>query len=267
MPMSIKNINKTTGFFMKLASKRLLFWIVIVLHCVVTKAMEMPQAVRSPFKIALHAGLAMSQGLGMPITKISSGQSKIELNYTKFFEAVKAGSVNDVKEFITLGVEINKVDDWGATPTYWAARNGHIEIIQLLLQAKADLNKANCVKETPLSAAAFNNHKDMVQLLLEAQVDVDEADNNRKTPLYWAAGQGHREIVQLLLLANAKVDKADNQDHTPLYRAASWGHKDTVELLVVHNATINQETINAANKNGYTLIAAWLQNRINKVLL
>ena len=48
-----------------------------------------------------------------------------------------------VKTLLAAEAEVNKADNGGETPLYWASYNGHVEVVKTLLAAKAEVNKAD----------------------------------------------------------------------------------------------------------------------------
>jgi ankyrin repeat protein len=48
---------------------------------------------------------------------------------------------------------VNKADNGGWTPIYWASNKGHLKIVQALIAAGADVNNASTSGETPISRA------------------------------------------------------------------------------------------------------------------
>ena len=142
-------------------------------------------------------------------------------------------------------------DNFGRTPLFEAASNGHEAIVKLLLAANADSNSRTKSSETPLHAAASNGHEAIIKLLLAANADSNSQTENGNTPLYKAASNGHEEIVKLLLAANANPDLVNNNMETPLFRAVSIGHEAIVKLLLAANADLD-----LANNYGQTPLAA-----------
>ena len=133
------------------------------------------------------------------------------------------------------GVDINGIDETGATPLLWAARSGHEAVVSLLLRLKdIDSNKPDCNVRTPLSCAAENGHEAVVKLLLgRKDVNPDKPSDDGQTPISWAAGNGHEAVVKLLLgCEDVNPDKPDNDGQTPISWAAGNGHEAVVELLL-----------------------------------
>ncbi len=68
------------------------------------------------------------------------------------------------------GADVNKADaQYGCTPLYRAAENGHAECGELLLDAPGiDVNKKDWLGRTPLSATEKNTPMECIKLLEEA---------------------------------------------------------------------------------------------------
>ena len=69
---------------------------------------------------------------------------------------------------IEAGADANKVADYGVTPLYIAAQEGHEAVARALIEAGADVNKAIYNGVTPLHIAAQRGHHAVVRALLAA---------------------------------------------------------------------------------------------------
>ena len=63
---------------------------------------------------------------------------------------------------------MNRRDNEGETPLYWASWKGHLEVVRALIAAGADVNKNNYDGMTPLSMALAKNHTQVADLLRDA---------------------------------------------------------------------------------------------------
>ncbi|HPU44476.1 MAG TPA: ankyrin repeat domain-containing protein, partial [Dictyoglomaceae bacterium] len=74
------------------------------------------------------------------------------LGQENFFELVKTGTPEKVKEAIKAGADVNAKDtSYGMTLLMWAAENNqNPEVIKVLLEAGADVNAKDKDDRTPL---------------------------------------------------------------------------------------------------------------------
>ena len=83
-------------------------------------------------------------------------------------EASRLGYLEVVQSLIGRGSDVNRSNNDGDTPLYWASYKGHLEMVRALLAAGADVNKSNNGGMTPLSRALFSNHTQVADLLRDA---------------------------------------------------------------------------------------------------
>ena len=136
------------------------------------------------------------------------------------------GVVEVVKALVEIdSVDINRVDDTGATPLIWASRGGHWGVIEVLLGRKdirPDLPD-DCGR-TPISWAARNGHEKVVELFLGRQeINPNSADYYLQTPISHAAENGHEAVVNLLLgRDDVHPDTPDIWCQTAFSYASRW---------------------------------------------
>jgi len=174
-----------------------------------------------------------------PLLEHALGRSLTFLGFSKFTGLHCAsifGLVEIVRTLIMMeGVDINGVDETGATPLLWAAMNGHEVVVELLLGWKeADPSRPGGGRRTPISWAAGNGHAAVVWLLLgRKDVDPNGVDIADKTPILWASENGHERAMRLLLgREDIDPDGPDSYDRAPISRAAANGHEAVVKLLL-----------------------------------
>jgi len=78
------------------------------------------------------------------------------------------GYLNEVKEIIQNGGNINFLDRYNRTPLYYAAESGHLPIVKLLIEKGAQLDILSLDGSTPLSAANKKKHTQIVAQLKES---------------------------------------------------------------------------------------------------
>lgn len=90
----------------------------------------------------------------------SSGSSPLH-------EAMKHGSLNAAKCIISLGADVNLVDNIGQTILHVAALIGNAEAAVYILEHNLiDVNREASFAITPLMIARRNNHSDVVEILI-----------------------------------------------------------------------------------------------------
>jgi len=102
---------------------------------------------------------------------------KFELTETKktlLHLAAKGNNLKITDRLISLGCDINKGDNLGATPLHFAAQNGNSEAVEKLIAVVgADIDKAMEGGLTPLHIAAQNDHLEVVKKLIASGAKTD----------------------------------------------------------------------------------------------
>ena len=190
-------------------------------------------------------------------------------------EAAVAGNLDEVKRYVSSGININTKNNKGETPLHLAARLGHKEVAEHLIDNGADVNMKNNRKQTPLHNAARYGHRPVVELLLaegadltakyqnqtafdlsiqsgdastvelflERGADVNAKNHKGETPLHRAIENlVGKSIPKLLITKGADVNAKNNEGQTALHCAAAFGMDDIVSLLIAKGADVNAET-------------------------
>ena len=145
------------------------------------------------------------------------------------------------------------------TPLADAAMEGDLEQVRQLIAEGAELNGAQGDGMTALHWAAFHNDLDLADALLEADADVGVTTRvGALTPLWFAATNGSAEMVDRLLTTEADVNAVTATGATPLMAAALSGSVEAIDVLVERGAFLNSRE----TENGQTalMFAAW-ENR------
>jgi len=103
-------------------------------------------------------------------------------------------------------IEVNKKDNFGATPFYWACRYGHLDAVRIMLQdSRVRLNEPTMevlAFATPVREAAANGHLAVVKWMLASKREVFHGgikDGDPATdPLAAAKLNGWTAVVSLL---------------------------------------------------------------------
>ena len=122
---------------------------------------------------------------------------------------VKNENINEIKNAIENGADVNYTTEQGYTPLYESVGKGNKEIVSILIKAGA-------------------------------KIDVD-GDEYNGPPLVWAASKGDVDVMKLLIEKGGNINiqhKKDRSFDTPLH-AASKNEKDkAIEFLVDREADL-----------------------------
>ena len=132
-----------------------------------------------------------------------SGSRAGDLDF--FVEAVRNDRIDEVRAFISKGVDVNSRDVFGDNAgLHWAASLGLAEMARLLIDNGADLNIRNEEGNTPLHWAAGEGQKELVVILIVHGADVNAHNKRGWTPLRWAEAQSQKEIARILVAAGGR---------------------------------------------------------------
>ena len=171
---------------------------------------------------------------------------KDEAGWTPLYWAVSGGQGEIAKFLIDNGADIDADDGNGQSLLHQAARSGSPQLVELLISKGGDVNakiqSGNQGGYTPLHNAALSNNVEVAELLISKGADVNAESNNpitRHTPLHVAATHG-AEMVELLIDKGANINASSGRyGRTPLHQAITAGKNDIVELLIDKGADIN----------------------------
>lgn len=125
-----------------------------------------------------------------------------------------------------------------------AARRGQIEEVKKLLEAGAPIEAKNQYGATPLYMAAFNGHGEIVQLLLARGADPNVTDTFYKASvLTFSLQKGNPAIARLLLEKGAKPEPrhllmAAAEDDVPLLKAMLAAKPAKADLTAARKAAL-----------------------------
>jgi ankyrin repeat protein len=161
-------------------------------------------------------------------------------NSLPLIDAVKAGSIENVRTLIKQRVDVNAASPDGTTALHWAVKSNSRELAQLLIAAGAKANAANRYGVTPLTLAATNGNGALVEALLKAGANPNVTVGEGETILMAAARAGNVETIKALVAHGADVNAAEQwQGQTALVYAAVENHADAVKVLVELGANVN----------------------------
>lgn len=158
-------------------------------------------------------------------------------------DAASAGDLDQARELLNSGADVNLPQPDGTTALLWAVYNSSMDLVPLLLDAGADPNVANDLHITPLIQASRYGNTEMITALLASGATLTGPGNGVESPLMAAARAGNPEAVKVLLDAGANpnaTEVIDNQ--TALMWATAEGHHEVVEVLLEAGADPNMKS-------------------------
>lgn len=140
---------------------------------------------------------------------------------------------------------INKVDEQGYKPIFYALDSGR-EMVELLLLKGAHCREVSPHGNSLLHYAIEKGKDDCAELIIVfcSKVDpsvrgvLEELDQKGNAPLHQAVRLGKIDLVYLLLWQGCTPEVCDAQRNTPLHIAMQEGHSEIMKLLLSVGAKI-----------------------------
>ena len=213
----------------------------------------------------------------------------------QFFDAIKAGKVDEVRQLIQQNAALKSARDaTGASALLVAAYNMKPDVVKVLLDLGAPvdifeasvLGKVDRIQEilkasparvsehapdgfTPVALAAFFGQPAAVKALIAAGADVNAAAKNplKVAALHAAVAGGKLEIVRTILEAGGDPNAQQQQGFRPIHEAGTRANRALAELLLNHGAdpTLPNDTgktaVDLAHEKGHEDFANWLASK------
>ena len=202
-------------------------------------------------------------------------------------DAAEKGAIDQVKEALKRGANINAKDKKGDTALHKATQNRHPDVERFLLENGADRAAENALELTALHFSkayapqdiegllqqkrainemlrifAEKGSIDRVKELLEQGANIDAKDENKNTALHKATQNQHPAIVQLLLDSGADSDVRNRDGQTPFSLAKSCLAEAIIEIFHRHIEK-NKALIDAAEKGTIDRVKELLEKGAN----
>jgi len=168
-------------------------------------------------------------------------------------EAVAKGDKTKIKRIIAKEIDVNYIDERGATILLSAVFLGRSDSVEVLLDSGADVNYLSRVGSA-LHIAANGNYlvpnarpipevesEKIVKLLLSKGADVNVKTDEGMTPLMLATVAGNLKVVKILL-ANKHINAKNSDGNSALMFAEGMGRSDIARLLKQASAYESQTT-------------------------
>lgn len=133
------------------------------------------------------------------------------------------------------GGALNKRNEQGATPLYFAAAHGNAELCGVLLARGAHASATGPQGRTPLHEAVLSRNAACVECLVKGGTDLAVRDADQRTVLHYAVllPVEVRAIVALLTGATHRFDDVDRYGYTALHYAVLQNYDDSIGLFTL----------------------------------
>jgi uncharacterized protein len=165
-----------------------------------------------------------------------------ELN-ARLLEAARANRVDDARELIERGADVNAKDMTQQSAYLYATSEvgPGSAMLELMLANGADVGAKDSYNGTGLIRAAHRGYPEIVERLLAVGIELDHVNRLGWTALLEAiilgdGGRSHVETVRLLVDAGAHVNLADREGVTPLVHAQRAGFDEIAAILLAAGA-------------------------------
>ncbi|KAJ3093545.1 Ankyrin repeat and SOCS box protein 3 [Physocladia obscura] len=164
-------------------------------------------------------------------------------------EAIIENKIQMAKDLLEFGADFNEDSEYEshsqsitASPVYFAARFGSLEILKLLLDKNAKCNTD--LVGSPAHVAAEFNQVNVLKFLMEYGIDIHKLIPKTEFSLFQTAVVNNATDSVRFLLENGASSGADvngisNDSRTPIYMAVQQGSLDVIKVLAENGANID----------------------------
>lgn len=190
--------------------------------------------------------------------------SMVDFANARYDKAITECNVDEIKYFIELGADVNKVDTYGNTPLIMACRYGYEDLVRYLVERGANVNK-RCNEQDLLEISLEEADSDVVKRLMSCAISIEKGNNVLRLIVL------HDDFMECVEPDLIDVDTEGEEvliatdvlyDHcskrmtayiprynigfrglAALHCACKNGYESIVKYLVEHGADINQEDL------------------------
>ncbi|XP_071796694.1 pre-mRNA splicing regulator USH1G-like [Asterias amurensis] len=170
-----------------------------------------------------------------------------------FHEAARDGHLDLLRDATRR--DANKPDDFGRTPTLWAAYEGNTDALRLLVSRGGDPDLCDTQGHAALHYAALSNHLDTLTFLVSFGCNIWSLTNDYRTAKDLAAENNHHQCLAFLDDVTAQ-QSAKNQKQVKKMREKALDEADKRVKKVnkkhaEHAKWVKKEEKKAAKESGH----------------
>ena len=166
--------------------------------------------------------------------KASVKKSLIKQYDPNFLKAVRKGDINQVKELLIQGVDIETIDpsDKSKHASHIACAKGDLEMIKLLMLFGCNFEALDHEGMTSIYYAIESQNIEVIDYLLSQNVNPEHQECQARTPFYWSCCQSSLKIVKHLVEKGFIYNTYSILKRSPLSKACFTGRADIVNYLL-----------------------------------
>jgi ankyrin repeat protein len=138
---------------------------------------------------------------------LDAGADETQLAWTPLHRAVALGSLDDVRDLVECGADLEAVDWWKRSPWLVAVKSGNLEKAQYLVGHGASFTVTGKNGASPLDFAIESFQIPMLEWLLELGINVESSADCCRTPLMIAVEAEDANAVNVLIAAGVDIDR------------------------------------------------------------
>jgi len=174
----------------------------------------------------------------------------------------KSGSVVELEQQLSSGVDPDTQDARGWSPLMWAAAEGHSAAVNLLLDHGADSNTINYLGRSAVMYASNYGYYEIVRILVEKGTILNPSGEFSDLPaLSAAARQGHLDIVKLLVEYGADPLHRNKEGKSALDFAMEAGHGEVAKYL--RNVLLRLDETRPEDKTSLVKNTDWIRKKLD----
>ena len=158
---------------------------------------------------------------------------------TKLYKAAERGNIDECRDLLSRGANINCTDNGGASPLMIAAEKGHLPTCVLLTDSGADVDLTSNGGNTALNLAAEEGHHVVAQHLINLGADCNTVkDQSEKDDLlrYGSSVGDLTMCANLLMSGAATLNPIIEDEKLPLFISAKSGHYELSQWMIGEGA-------------------------------
>lgn len=147
-----------------------------------------------------------------------------------------------LRELLSMGADVNLVDDEGVSALMLASFHGRFPIAHALIRHGADVDaKDRDQQDSCLLLACRNGHERVAVLLVKENADVHAVNRKGESAFLWSSFHGLERCVLALIARGVDIDvKSRSSRDTPLMAACMKGNVGCASLLIAADASLDE---------------------------